>query len=135
MSIQCIGFILFFLQAACRDPGLCFELLKSFFVCEMNYEDTFSVYHPLFTRKDHFRTSMDACAELFTDIRPLTEEEYAGLYEILDHAGSPILEDTPEDVWNIVNEEMSAFLSGMGTAEECAKKIQSRVSIWLAEHE
>ncbi len=118
-----------------EDPDLCFELLKSFFVCEMNYEDTFSVYHPLFTRKDHFRASMDACAELFTDIRPLTEEEYAGLYEILDHAGSPILEDTPEDVWNIVNEEMSAFLSGMGTAEECAKKIQSRVSIWLSEHE
>ena len=68
-------------------------------------------------------------------IRPLTEEEYAGLYDILDHAGSPILEDTPEDVWNIVNEEMSAFLSGMGTAEDCAKKIQSRVEIWLAEHE
>lgn len=117
------------------DPGLCFELLKSFFVCEMNYMDTYSIYHPLFTRKDHFRTAMDECAELFTDIRPLTEEEYAGLYEILDNAGSPILEDTPDDVWNIVNEEMSAFLSGMGTAEECAKKIQSRVSIWLAEHE
>ena len=26
------------------------------------------------------------------------------------------------------------FLGGIGTAEDCAKKIQSRVSIWLAEH-
>ncbi len=27
-----------------------------------------------------------------------------------------------------------SFLSGVGTAEDCAAKIQSRVSIWLAEH-
>ena len=29
---------------------------------------------------------------------------------------------------------MSAFVGGVGTAEDCTKKIQSRVSIWLAEH-
>ena len=29
---------------------------------------------------------------------------------------------------------LSAFLSGVGTAEECAAKIQSRVTLWLAEN-
>ena len=31
-------------------------------------------------------------------------------------------------------EEISALSAGVGTPEDCAKKIQSRVSIWLAEH-
>ena len=34
----------------------------------------------------------------------------------------------------IVQEEISAWLSGMGTPEDCAAKIQSRASIWLAEN-
>jgi hypothetical protein len=46
----------------------------------------------------------------------------------------PIIYNTSEGVEDIVGEEVSAFLAGMGTAEECAGKIQSRVSIWLAEH-
>ena len=40
----------------------------------------------------------------------------------------------PIDVTDVVREEIPAFLGGVGTAEDCAKKIQSRVSIWLAEH-
>ena len=34
----------------------------------------------------------------------------------------------------IIEEELSAFAAGVGTAEDCAAKIQSRVSIWMAEH-
>ncbi len=34
----------------------------------------------------------------------------------------------------IVLEELSALEAGVGTAEDCAKKIQPRASIWLAEH-
>ena len=118
-----------------EDADLCFELLKSFFAYEVKYIDTYSFKWPLFARKDHMQTAIEECGETFTIARPLTAEELAELFEIFDTMGSPILEDTPEDVWNIVNEEMSAFYTGMGTAEECAKKIQSRVSIWLSEHE
>lgn len=118
-----------------EDPALCFELIKSFFANDIKYSDPYSFYQPLYTRKDLFRSAMDECADFFNDVRPLTEEEYAGLFELFDNMGSPIIDDTPEDVQSIVNEEMSAFFSGMGTAEDCAKKIQSRVSIWLAEHE
>lgn len=35
----------------------------------------------------------------------------------------------------IVEKEISAYLAGVGTADDCAEKIQSRVEIWLAEHE
>lgn len=118
-----------------EDPALCFELIKSFFANDIKYTGPYSFYQPLYTRKDLFRAAMDECADFFNDIRPLTEEEYAGLFELFDNMGSPILDDTPEDVQSIVIEELSAYLSGMGNAEDCAKKIQSRVNIWLAEHE
>ena len=63
-----------------------------------------------------------------------TEDDRQRLWELFDRAGMPIIYNTPEGVEDIVSEEVSAFLAGMGSAEECAGKIQSRVSIWLAEH-
>ena len=38
------------------------------------------------------------------------------------------------EIQAIVAEELSALGAGVGTPEECAKKIQSRVSILLAEN-
>ena len=37
-------------------------------------------------------------------------------------------------VAGIISEEISSFLGGTCTAEECASRIQSRVTIRLAEH-
>ena len=57
------------------------------------------------------------------------------LKTLLDEVlGYPMIDAVPETVTEIANEEVSAFLGGVGTAEDCAKKIQSRVSIWIAEH-
>lgn len=64
-----------------------------------------------------------------------TEDDRQRLWELFDRAGTPIIYNTPAGVADIVGEEVSAFLTGMGTAEECAEKIQSRAEIWLAEHE
>lgn len=64
-----------------------------------------------------------------------TEEDYEKLTEILDEAGTPLLETQKyADIRGILREEISAFLGGVGTAEDCAAKIQSRASLWLAEH-
>ena len=52
-----------------------------------------------------------------------------------DVLGYPMIDAVPETVTEIANEEVSAFLGGVGTAEDCAKKIQSRVSIWIAEND
>ena len=63
------------------------------------------------------------------------ERDFEHLKRILNAAGYPMTEKVSSDIAEIVAEEMSAFVGGVGTAEECAEKIQSRVSIWLSEHE
>ena len=65
-----------------------------------------------------------------------TDRFLSRLEELFDEEGAflPIIDYTPSEITDIVNEEISAYL-GRGTSEEdCAAKIQSRVSIWLAEH-
>ena len=51
----------------------------------------------------------------------------------LNAAGEPLTNRLPQAVYDIINEEFSAFCAGQGSADDCAGKIQSRVGIWLAE--
>ena len=67
----------------------------------------------------------------YSDLSDETIEETLAFF---DRAAAPILEMTPDTVTSILTEEISACLSGVGTSEDCAAKIQSRVSIWLAEN-
>ena len=53
--------------------------------------------------------------------------------QLLDTAGVPRYYDNRVD--RIPEEEVSRYLSGNATAESTADAIQSRVSIWLSEHE
>ena len=62
-----------------------------------------------------------------------TPEDAAKMEAILDSVGMPLLSVWKTDVREIIGEELSAFLAGVGTPEDCAAKIQSRVSLWLAE--
>ncbi|MBO4932944.1 MAG: extracellular solute-binding protein [Clostridia bacterium] len=57
--------------------------------------------------------------------------------EILDTAGVPLWysAEARSDLRKIINEEWSRLFSGASTAESTADVIQSRVSIWLSEHE
>ena len=55
--------------------------------------------------------------------------------KMLDEAGTPLRLMDDQEILYIVRDEVMSFLSGVGTSEDCAKKIQSRVSIWLAEHQ
>lgn len=65
-----------------------------------------------------------------------TKEDSAELREFIDNGtGWATASSVPEEITNIVTEEISSFTSGVKTAEDCARVIQSRVSIWLAEHE
>ena len=68
-------------------------------------------------------------------VEPFDDALIDAWFDMLDRGGTPILDRIPDAVAAIVNEEISAFLAGVGTAEECAAKIQSRASIWLAEHQ
>ena len=58
-----------------------------------------------------------------------------GIRALLDGAScTPYVYYTPAAVKDIVYEEVSAYLDGGSDADGCVKYIQSRVSIWLAEH-
>lgn len=62
-----------------------------------------------------------------------TEEAEAELLSILDRAGTPLMGTADGEVQGIVGEELSALFAGSCTPEECARRIQSRVGIRLAE--
>ena len=117
-----------------KDPSLCFDIVTMFF----DFDDLSPgdwAYWPLSSLKPVFEAEMELYTSSWQKAQPLTKEELAAYYRFLDAAGSPLIEETPEDIDGIVVEEVSKYLSGTGTAEDCAAKIQSRVSIWLAEHQ
>lgn len=69
-------------------------------------------------------------------IRYYTEEDGAELMRWLDQdVGIPLSITIPQEVTDIVHEEISSYLAGVNTAADCAKVIHSRVGIWLSEHE
>lgn len=63
-----------------------------------------------------------------------TREDRDRYVKFLDEAGVSPEHAPVQEIMDILYEEMFAFLGGIGTAEDCAAKIQSRVEIWLAEH-
>ncbi len=68
--------------------------------------------------------------------RVLTDEAVSAMLDWLDnHAGAPTVRSIDPEITQIIKEETGAYLGGRRTAEECANVIQSRVSIWLSEHE
>ena len=66
------------------------------------------------------------------DLHPA--ETFARMEELLDGPAAPLL-PLNRDLYAIAEEELSAYLGGLGTPEDCAAKIQSRASVWLAENQ
>ena len=64
-----------------------------------------------------------------------TLEKAARLEKMLDEAGTPLRLNDDEEILFIVRDEVMSYLSGIGSAKDCARKIQSRASLWLAEHQ
>ena len=62
------------------------------------------------------------------------EDDLARFRAFLDEqAGYPMTEFVEPEIIAIIQEELSALSDGVGTPDDCAAKVQSRVSIWLAE--
>ncbi|MBR5680983.1 MAG: hypothetical protein IKX19_10060, partial [Clostridia bacterium] len=66
--------------------------------------------------------------------KDLTPDCVAWFEEFCDRPVMPLLSKAPADLTAIVNEELSEFFAGAISAEDCAARIQSRASIWMAEH-
>lgn len=65
-----------------------------------------------------------------------TKEDGARLKDFLDtKVSAPAISKViNQEIIDIINEEISSFASGMRDAKACADLIQSRVGLWLAEH-
>lgn len=63
-----------------------------------------------------------------------SEDEFDKFMEFIDSAGMPITNIIPDEVFDILNEEVSVYTSGLRSAEDTADIISSRVSVWLAEN-
>ncbi len=84
------------------------------------------------TTIEKVRESMDEPG-IVTTFDKAAAEEFA---EFLDNSvGGEMTSSIPGEIMEIIGEEVSAYAAGVNTAENCASKIQSRVSIWLSEHE
>ncbi len=65
-----------------------------------------------------------------------TAEMIDGYISYLSNSvGQRIVNRLPDEINDIVNEEIKTYLTGVKDAKACANVIQSRVNIWLAEHE
>ena len=141
---------------SCRDKDLGWDLIRTL----LTEENAFFMIPPLKNKYDeimaeelnlqyinYFSGSLNSSGR--DPDHPLTEadltepgiivlpdeNDIAHIRSLLDeNIGKPLLGSVSEDVREIIREEISAFLGGIGSAESCAGKIQSRVSIWLAEH-
>ncbi len=60
-------------------------------------------------------------------------EKYADFLD--NRVGGAMVSSIPAEVMGIIGEEVSSYAAGVNGAESCAGKIQSRVAIWLSEHE
>lgn len=63
-----------------------------------------------------------------------TKEDADRIRAILDRPAVLLTDGMNGELSAIVNEELSALSAGVSSPEDCAKKIQSRASIWLAEN-
>ena len=64
----------------------------------------------------------------------LTDGDIAAAEDLLDKVGKPWILTVDDEVRAIIDEEISDMLGGVTTPEKCAERVQSRVSLWLAEH-
>ena len=147
--------IIFMIPSTCEAPDIAWELCRSFFTDE-EYQGGLpslrtmldSMAEPYigceylwwygrggkWSRGEGTITDEDRQSPHVSGI--MTEEDYAKLVRILDEAGvSAFTTQKYDEIRKIIREEISAYLAGVGTAEDCAAKIQSRVKIWLSEHE
>lgn len=108
-------------------------------VCAEEYDSLFEIY---FDGGMSWGTYNPEYDDLEAEMREpgirkfFTEEDAQAMLKWFDEeVGAPAAGAVDAEITEIVNEEITSYLGGAKTAADCARIIQSRVSIWLAEHE
>ena len=113
-------------------PELCWEFLK---YCLLHAERGIPNYRPLMEKQIEEARHIDPDEERpmwYDGLRsPMTEEEIARFQELLRQVEHTELYD--ETAYAIIQEEVTAFLAGQRSAEETARIIQRRMSIYVSE--
>ena len=73
-------------------------------------------------------------ADAFFWTEEIGDATFARMEEFLDGPAA-LLVPLNRDLYAIAEEELSAYLGGLGSPEDCAAKIRSRASVWLAENQ
>jgi len=116
-------------------------VLKTQFMqaCEEEYDSLFEVH---FSGGMSWGTYNPEYDDLNAEMREpgirkfFTEEDAKAMLKWFDEElGAPAAETVDAEITEIVNEEITTYLGGAKSAADCARIIQSRVSIWLSEHE
>ena len=121
----------FFTEEYQDELEYCFPILQSSFdkVAELSLEKEF------YLDEDGTKNYVDDSyyiGDTEITIPPLTRDELEEVKQFI--YGLNKVYDYNENVYNIINEEASAFFSGQKSAEEVAQIIQSRVSIYVNEN-
>jgi hypothetical protein len=145
----------FIITSFCNSKENAWEIIKLFFESNQNTEE-FLLKYRFPTLKSSFRLIENYFNDVsvYVDssnnqIKFLKNDEINGT-EKVDKIPSSYLSDvfdmlcdmpivpytakTPEPVISIINEEISAYIGNVGDEKSTARKIQSRISIWLSEH-
>ena len=113
-------------------PELCWEFLK---YCLLHAERGIPNYRPLMEKQLEEARHIDPDEERpmwYDGLRsPMTEEEIAKFQELLRQVEHTELYD--ETAYAIIQEEVTVFLAGQRSAEETARIIQRRMSIYVSE--
>ncbi len=143
------------ITSSCADPDSAWEFLRSLWtggfhpwdsgilpVFRHSFDEGFQTYlgYQCISPYRNMGNSHGISQEIEEPNEPslvltLTEEYGARIRDYLDNdVGFPLTESLPDEILDIIREEMSALYAGAASVDSCAKRIQSRVSIWLAEH-
>ena len=113
-------------------PALCWDFLR---FCLLHAERGIPNYRPLMEQQIEQARHIDPEAERelwYDGLRsPMTEAEIGFFRELLEQVEHSTLCD--ETALTILREEIAPFLAGQRSAEETAKVIQSRMSIYISE--
>ncbi len=108
-------------------------------ICENEYDSLFEIYFDGGMSWGTYNPEYDDLNEEMREpgIRKFfTEDEAKAMLKWFDEElGAPAADAIDAEITEIVNEEITSYLGGAKSAADCARIIQSRVSIWLSEHE
>jgi len=132
----------FAISVNCKDVDAAWQFVRTFFTEDFQREHSF---HGLMINKTVFEEALEeAMAEnehgvrrsvnwngLEMELEPLTEAEVGQIAALVDSASGSFSQDMA--LWNIVSEGASDFFNGRSTAQDAARIIQSRASIYVSE--